>query len=323
MTVQRVGLVAQQTIDRGNLFITPVGRLIVEVDFPRQSQSLVKPKPYSLLVGGETVEPDAQHELDRLAAPLRLYQDVRDDLAKYSPVDVTRAALAMRDHKYVGVIDSDGTPFRFVLSSRGIKVDAVPEAGLGEVWEEFDRLMEDEQRLSRTRRREQAHQEQVAIDRGVEKTMKEALPLVITDEVEKALPKKSSETPVKKTPAKKASTKKVGSKGNTRYGYPQEGKDKGTPPAAPAAANPVKVPREPEGDPQVDPAEFANQFGLSIDTLQRVANRFASSDKLGGRDGFASFMRRQLSSAAKKHRLDGDYWGLLFEALTTESSPAT
>jgi hypothetical protein len=362
-------LTAHQYVDRGQLFINPIGKLIVEMPYPRQSMK--QPKPYSVLVGGKTVEPEPQHRMDRAAKPDRLYQEVRDDLARYAPIEVTRAAMQLRDHAYAGVIDSDGVPFRFVLNSRGLKITPIEEAGHSAAFLEFDDLMEAEQRRALDRRRVEAAREQARISKEtavphpnlvvVEKSTageryaaemraegaelaaqcgeedldqprsEDALVVVEkarrTRRVErtgpdawrfkKALPKKSKDKPVKKTPSKKSSTKKVGAKGNTRYGYPQE---KGSPPAQAAPANPVKVPREPEGDPEVDPTEFANHFGLSVDTMRRVASRFATNEKLNGREGFVSFMKREMAQAAKKHRLDGDFWGLLFDGLMAPTS---
>jgi len=135
--------------------------------------------------------------------------------------------------------------------------------------------------------------------------------------IEKALPRTSKEKPVKKAPHNKASSKKAGSTGKTRYSYPQEDNK---PKAPKKKANPVATP-PPEDDtpPSADPTDLANQLHMSVATLQRIAQRFVDNQKLGGRKGFMAFMKTRLKDFAGKHRIDGDYWGLIFTALTGQN----
>ena len=143
-------------------------------------------------------------------------------------------------------------------------------------------------------------------------------------EIKKALPKKDkSAAPAKKAPkANGAAEKKAGAGGKTRYTYPNEKAGAGGPQAAPPPA-PVQpqapipaVPEEPQAPPTADPADLANQLGVSLHTLQRIAQRFVDNPKLGGQKGFIGFMQTKLKGMVDKHRLDGDYFSLIFQALT-------
>jgi hypothetical protein len=145
--------------------------------------------------------------------------------------------------------------------------------------------------------------------------------------VVKALPKSDGEKPVKKAPQNKASKKQAGAGGKTRYSYPGEkGGDKkagasstpGFQPKSgklkPAVQDPVQAPQEPT--PKLaDPAELANQLQVSVAMLQKIAKRFKDNEKLGGRDGFIKFMGTRLKEVVEKHKLDDDYFGLVFDAL--------
>lgn len=128
----------------------------------------------------------------------------------------------------------------------------------------------------------------------------------IEKKVEKALPKKTKEEKVKKTPNKKASKKKAGAGGKTRYTYPNEKKKAGAG-GKPAQPLPLVVVQH-DDSKNANPAEFANQLGVSVRTLQRCAQRL-------GREGFAKFMRSHLKRFSAKHRLDPDYWGTLYGKL--------
>lgn len=146
-------------IKRGNLFITPVGPSIAEVPYP--TQTFTKPREYSLWVNGHVEEPAFQ--LDHARMPPGLYQDVRNDLVRYSPVEVTRSAFRRSDHAYVGVIDSKGTPYYFALDSRGM---SVREVGIDDerVWKTFDKLAEHEHASALHKRRLAADKEMVDVD---------------------------------------------------------------------------------------------------------------------------------------------------------------
>lgn len=366
-----------QFAQRGNLFIVPVGPSIVEAPYP--TQSFTKPPDYSLWVHGQIQEPGLH--LDRARMSPRLYQEVRDDLTRYAPVEVTRSAFRRAEHAYVGVIDSRGTPYYFALDSRGVSVREAPGDA---AWKAFDRLAEDEHMAAVRQRRTAAAGEMRRVDRElsapllvvtkglkygkkvewvhdvphsswwrkVPKEKKERQPkqpespgggaddaekadearrfgnwyaseyrrigaelwLQIGEEdpdpprpddvTNKALPKKAKSDGVKKTPSRKATKKQAGTTGRVRYTYPQEGR--GGKPGGQQQVPLVVV--QHDDTKHADPAELANQLGVSVRTLQRTARRLGS-------DGFAKFMRSHLKRFAAKHRLDPDYWGTLYANL--------
>jgi len=157
-----------QFIQRGNLFIVPVAPAIAEVPHP-VAQLPGKAPDFSLWVHGELQEPGLH--LDRARMTTRLYQEVRDDLVRYSPVEVTRSAIRRSDHAYVGVIDSHGVPYYFALNSRGVSVqEAPPEAA----WKAFDQLATDEHMAAVLSRRGAAAAEMRRVDREL------SSPLVVT-----------------------------------------------------------------------------------------------------------------------------------------------
>lgn len=144
--------------------------------------------------------------------------------------------------------------------------------------------------------------------------------------VSKALPKKdrSGEADaVKQQPTGKASKKVAGKNGKTRYSYPQE-KDgeKEQAAAPPRGPTPRRVPDEakPHQPPAGDPHELAETLGTSVQTLQRVAQRFRDNKKLKGRDGFVRFMLTSLRGVADKHKLDSGYFREVYDALTAKGS---
>ena len=147
-------------IKRGNLFIIPVGPSIAEVPYP--TQSYTKPREYSLWVNGGIEQPAFQ--LDHARMPPSLFQDVRNDLVRYSPVEVTRSAFARSNHAYVGVIDSKGTPYYFALDSRGMSVREV-DVDDDRVWKTFDRLSDQERAMAVRKRRSDADVEMTDVDR--------------------------------------------------------------------------------------------------------------------------------------------------------------
>jgi len=149
-----------QFIRRGQLFIVPVGPSIAEVPYP--VQSFTKPRDYSLWVHGRIEEPAFQ--LDHARMPPSLYQDVRNDLVRYSPVEVTRSAFQRSNHAYVGVIDSKGQPYYFALDSRGMSVRAV-EIDDDRVWKTFDKLAVQEHMQAVRARRHDATAEMKNVDR--------------------------------------------------------------------------------------------------------------------------------------------------------------
>ncbi len=146
-----------QFVKRGNLFIVPVGPSIAEP--PPPTQSFTKPPDYSLWVHGRIQEPGLQ--LDRARMTPRLYQEVRDDLARYATVEVTRSAIRRSSHAYVGVIDSRGTPYYFALDSRGLSLREADDSA----WKAFDRLADDELKAAVQQRRADAAGEMRRVDR--------------------------------------------------------------------------------------------------------------------------------------------------------------
>lgn len=125
--------------------------------------------------------------------------------------------------------------------------------------------------------------------------------------VEKALPKKSKEEPVKKPkPASGASKKQMGAGGKTRYTYLQEGKAKLPKPT------PLVVALPQETRQNVDPTELANQLGVSKLTLTKIASKL-------GRKGFSRYMRSHLKRFAAKHRLGHDYWDQIYGTVVQTS----
>lgn len=140
--------------------------------------------------------------------------------------------------------------------------------------------------------------------------------------ISKALPKgKSSSDGAKKAKTKKASKEKAGATGKVRSSYPNEtsgaGKNQQQGSTQPKKKpNPAQVPNDQEeGPPVASPGDLANMLEMSVSSLQRIAHRFRDNTKLGGRSGFVSFMKTRLKTMARKHKLDGDYFGLIFDAL--------
>ena len=337
-----------QFANRGQLLIVPVGPSIDEVPYP--SQTLTKPPDYSVWVHGAVHEPGPGLDAGRMSP--RLYQEVRKDLARYAPVEVTRSAFRRASHAYVGVIDSRGTPYYFALDSRGVSVREAPGDA---AWKAFERLAGDELAAAVRERRAEAGREvramgaelaaPLVVTKGLKygkkldwehnvphsswwrkpprtKKTKAGDPghesaesaeadavdksdvLVVVDHVIKALPRGGKEEEAKKTPSHKASKKKGGRGGKTRYSYPGEGKSGG----ARGSGGQVPLVVEHDDTRNADPAELANQLGVSVRTLQHVARRLGSDD-------FSAFMRARLKRFAAKHRLDPDYWGTLYSVL--------
>ncbi len=134
-------------IKHGNLYMRPVTQ---GPQVPYLAQAIDKPREFSLWVNGAIQEPSFQ--LDAVRMPPSLYQEVRNDLVRYSPVEVSRSAFTRSNHAYTGVIDSKGKPYYFALDSRGI---SVREAKTNDenVWKTFDRLADHERSMATSKRR--------------------------------------------------------------------------------------------------------------------------------------------------------------------------
>ena len=148
-------------IRQGQLFIIPVGPSIAEVDYP--TYGITKPREYSQWVRGK-IDENVQQQLDRGRMTLSLYQDVRDDVVKFAPVEVTRSVFRKSGHAFVGVIDSKGKPYYFALDSLGISVRPA-DVNDEKVWKTFDALATAEQMTAVRARRGQADAEMREVDR--------------------------------------------------------------------------------------------------------------------------------------------------------------
>lgn len=305
-----------QFIKRGNLFVIPVGPKIDEVPYPTQPYSYNKPQDYSLWVNGKVDEPPFQ--IDRPRMSTDLYQSVRDDVARYAPVPVTRVAFKRSDHAYVGVIDSKGEPYYFALDSHGISVRPA-DVNDERVWKTFAALYDRELRSYVSARRRESADEMVDVDRELSAPMRD--PALVVSKglrsskrccagcIEKALPKKQKEDKVKSKPTGKASKKQAGATGKTRYTYPQE-KSGGKKPVPEGGADEPEVRHS-------NPSELANQLGIEVGVLHRTARKL-------GREGFSQFMQSRVRRFSAKHRLDADWWGTLYEVLRrTENRQVT
>lgn len=162
--------------------------------------------------------------------------------------------------------------------------------------------------------------------------------------LKKALPRKSREqreAEQRKDPKPiKAGAKKAGSGGKTRYTYPGEkgGAKKPKPepqkpqsqpdgPELPKVDQaPIMVPKPNRGPsdtpPQhsVDIEPLLQQLGITKQILVRVVRTFLQPN-MRGREGFVDFMQNHLKGFAKKHGLDDDYFGLVFDVVTGAVPP--
>ena len=143
-------------IKNKNLFVAP----IKQATAAPPPQTLTRARQFSLWVNGRIEEPAFQ--LDQAPMPPTTYQAVRDDLVRFSPVEVSRSALRRSQHAYVGVIDSNGTPYHFALDSRGFSIE---RATAGDVWKTFDRLIDEERAMAIESRRHRADVEMREVNR--------------------------------------------------------------------------------------------------------------------------------------------------------------
>lgn len=338
-----------QFAKRGNLFIVPVGPTIA--DAPPPVQSIARPPDNSLWVHGQIQEPGLHLDSARMSP--RLYREVRDDLTRYSPVEVTRSVIQRSHHAYVGVIDSRGTPYYFALDSRGVSIREASSEDAA--WKAFDRLADLEHKEAVRQRRSEAEDEMRRVDRelsnpalvvvkseGVVDAAKHAGLLyaammrrirvddiesgVIIDDLDPICPDEErlldTLVVVKALPKKANSenTKKAPSSKASKKQAGAGGKTRYTYPREKAGTKPGRgggpVPLVVVHDDtkHADPNELANQLNVSVRTLQHAASHL-------GRDGFCSFMRARLKRFSAKHRLDHDYWNTLYANLVATSNP--
>lgn len=157
-----------------------------------------------------------------------------------------------------------------------------------------------------------------------EKKMKKALPRPKAEKT-KPLPKDTKASKVQQgSGAQKPRYSYPGEKGGAKKPAPQKAGQPARNPNTPAGAKtaPMKQPKETEQDPQqvpgapaADPTVLANQLGISVPVLLRIVKRFHKNEKLGGRKGFITFMLTRCKEVAKKHHLDGDYFGQVYDAV--------
>jgi len=300
------------------------------LDFvPMPHYDLMIPQSGTVWLRGKLTPPVDQFKLDSHLLPPGLYKTVRDDLARYSTIPVSRVALRKNNNVYEGIIDSNGDPYLFILGTAGIAVHKAENDD--DAWKWFDALISIEQKAGLQLQRKHSAQ---AVSDFFD---------VTHDSVTKALPSKDrsdSTGRAKKTRSKKVAAKKVGKNGKTRYNYPQDkqqaskkkpGADKNGPQRVAektqkeelTGADPIAVPREPTPK-RVNPQHVANQLQMPVHTLKHIAKRFSNNPKLKGRSGFISFMKVHLRAFAEKHKLDGDFFGLLYDALVgTKPTVAT
>ena len=121
---------------RGQVVIEPIPQVVMP-----QPQLIVMPRLGQQMLSGELLSTKERHTLDSAATP-SLFQTVRDDIARNSPVPVDRVAMRQNSHEYVGVLDSGGTPYLFALGSHGMLVRAAADAE--KAWRFFDVLSDAE-----------------------------------------------------------------------------------------------------------------------------------------------------------------------------------
>lgn len=333
-------------VKRGNLFIIPVGPSIDEVQYP--TQTMDRSPDYSVWVNGSVRAPGP--DLDDARMSPGLYREVRADLVRYSPVEVTRSAIRRSEHAYVGVIDSRGKPYYFALDSRGVSVrPADGEAA----WKAFDRLAEEEHmRAVRQRRGEAAADfaaiasgnDQLVVTKGIKYGKKvdwkhdipgskwwrkvprarkkrgsqdEAPPpeaqKAIGSDVDLVVEKALPRGQKKNDEVKRAKPGKASKKqagAGGRTRYTYPREGKNGGKGKNAGKQPVPLVVVHDDTRHADPGELANQLGVSVRTLRRAARRLGS-------DEFSKFMRSRLGLFAAKHRLDPDYWGTLYAHLVS------
>lgn len=126
-------------------------------EVPMPAHSSLSPPAGSRWLRGQLTDPGDDNRLDSVFVPPGLFKTVRDDVARYSRIPVTRCALTRMENAYAGVIDSDGDPWLFALNSEGMRVRKAsnPESA----WALFDKLIDNERYVGRLVRREHASEE--------------------------------------------------------------------------------------------------------------------------------------------------------------------
>lgn len=133
---------------------------VVQTPWPQPAAPMhfmLRPKEGQQVVGGELLPAVEAHKLDTAGMPPSLYQEVRDDLSVLVSIPCTRIALTRANHAYVGIIDSNGVPYFFRLSSTGVVTKSVKDTDAA--WRAFDRLMDVERSAARQQRRGVADKE--------------------------------------------------------------------------------------------------------------------------------------------------------------------
>lgn len=134
------------------------------------------------------------------------------------------------------------------------------------------------------------------------------------ERVRKALPRGERKDDVPKTQTRKVASK-VAQTGKPRYNYPQDKQQRTKPPGGspiPASTHDHKM------TAYVDPQQFANQLQMPLQTIRGIVHRFEKNKALGGCAGFVRFMGKHLEKLVDKHKLDLDYFTMLYDALTNQ-----
>lgn len=126
--------------------------------YPTQPRSIA---PGGALLSGKLAAAIDKYKLDTRDMPPSRFKSVRDDISKYAPVPVTRVALRQAPHAYVGIIDSNDTPYMFALNSKGILLRKAPD--FEKAWQLFDQYMDAERAHALESRRRIAAREQATL----------------------------------------------------------------------------------------------------------------------------------------------------------------
>lgn len=131
----------------------PLAPLII-AEVPMPCYPLLIPQEGTTWLSGKLTNPVEQFRLEDHALPPGLYKTVRNDLARYSTIPVSRVALHKRANEYIGVIDSDGSPFFFALNSLGMMTRKAEDTE--QAWKAFDELMDVERKAGLHYKREKS-----------------------------------------------------------------------------------------------------------------------------------------------------------------------
>lgn len=119
-----------------------------ETPLPAHQRFRLMPEIGSFVVGGEYLSPQEaweQRERDRDVVPM-LYDSIRQDLLKISPVPINQVGIRKTGAVYVGVIDSYGVPITFALKAH--KLIFKPAADSENAFLAMQEMLDEERQLS-------------------------------------------------------------------------------------------------------------------------------------------------------------------------------